>query len=120
MVYIARFAKELQLDTISFQKLRIEKYSPLKEIVENTPGYYFKRIGGAVYSDQHDRRDFKRIRNRIRSDFYDFQQIRQILRKVHKSGLLTISELMQILTRLPNILFRLLKRQVKKKVSQDR
>ena len=115
MVYIARFAKEMRLDTISFQKLRIEKYSPLKEIVEETPGYYFKRIGGAVYSDKHDRKDFKRIRNRIRSDFYDFQQIRQILRKVHRSGLLTNSELMQILTRLPNILFRLLKRKMKKK-----
>ncbi|MGB5745574.1 MAG: radical SAM protein [Desulfobacterales bacterium] len=120
MVYIARFAKEMRLDTISFQKLRIEKYSPLKEIVENTPGYYFKRIGGAVYSDKHDRKDFKRIRNRIRSDFYDFQQIRQILHKVHKSGLLTKWELLQILTRLPIILFRLLKRQVKKKTSQVR
>jgi magnesium-protoporphyrin IX monomethyl ester (oxidative) cyclase len=115
MVYIARFAKELGLETISFQKLRIEKYSPLKEVVEQTPGYYFKRIGGAVYSDKHDRKDFKRIRNRIRSDFYDFQQIRQIFKKVHNSGLLTNTELLQILTRVPHILFRLLKRQVKKK-----
>ena len=120
MVYIARFAKELKLDTISFQKLRIEKYSPLKEIVEQTPGYYYKRIGGALYSDKHDRTDFKRIRNRIRSDFYDFQQIKKMLNKVHKSRLLTNSELLQILTRLPNILFRLLKRHVKKKAFQDR
>lgn len=120
MVYIARFAKELKLDTISFQKLRIEKYSPLKEIVEQTPGYYYKRIGGALYSDKHDRTDFKRIRNRIRSDFYDFQQIKKMLKKVHKSSLLTNSELLQILTRLPNIVFRLLKRHVKKKAFQGR
>ena len=115
MVYIARFAKELKLETISFQKLRIEKYSPLMEIVDNTPGYYYKRIGGAVYSDKHDRKDFKRIRNRIRSDFYDFKQIRLILKKVYQSNLLTISELGQILVRLPIILFRLLTRYVKKK-----
>lgn len=115
MLYIARFAKELKLETISFQKLRIEKYSPLMEIVDNTPGYYYKRIGGAVYSDQHDRKDFKRIRDRIRSDFYDFQQMRLILKKVYKSNLLTGAELGQILMRLPHILFRLLSRQVKKK-----
>ena len=115
MVYIARFAKELKLETISFQKLRIEKYSPLMEIVDNTPGYYYKRIGGAVYSDKHDRKDFKRIRNRIRSDFYDFNQIRMILKKVYQSNLLTASELGQILMRLPIILLRLLTRYVKKK-----
>lgn len=115
MVYIARFAKEIKLDTISFQKLRIEKYSPLKEIVDKTPGYYYNRIGGAVYSDKHDRKDFKRIRNRIRSDFYDFQQARSILKKVYKSNLVTKSELLQILIRLPEILFRYFTRHLKKK-----
>ena len=115
MVYIARFAKEIKLDTISFQKLRIEKYSPLKEIVEKTPGYYYNRIGGAVYSDKHDRKDFKGIRNRIRSDFYDFQQARSILKKVYKSNLVTKSELLQILIRLPEILFRYFTRHLKKK-----
>ncbi len=115
MVYIAKFAKELKLETISFQKLRIEKFSPLKEVVENTAGYYYNRIGGAVYSDRYDRRALKQIRNRIRSGFYDFQQIRLILQKVYKSRLLTILELMQIFTRLPIILFKLLKRRVEKK-----
>ena len=114
MVYIARFAKELKLETISFQKLRIEKFSPLAEVVENTAGYYYNRIGGAVYSDRYDRSALKKIRNRIRSGFYDFQQIRLILKKVYKSRLLTISELVQIFARLPNILFRLLKRRLEK------
>ena len=115
MVYIARFAKELKLETISFQKIRIEKFSPLIEVVENTPGYYYNRIGGAVYSDRYDRRALKKIRNRIRSGFYDFQQIGLILGKVYKSRLLTIAELGQIFTRLPNILFRLLRRRIEKK-----
>ena len=115
MVYIARFAKELKLETISFQKIRIEKFSPLKEVVENTAGYYYNRIGGAVYSDRYNRKALKQIRNRIRSGFYDIQQIWLILQKVYKSRLLTIPELTQIFARLPNILFRMLQRKFEKK-----
>jgi len=40
MLYIPKFAKEIKLDSISFQKLRVERFSPLKEVVEETPGYY--------------------------------------------------------------------------------
>jgi len=40
MLYIPKFAKEIHLDSISFLKLRVEKFSPLKEVVEETPGYY--------------------------------------------------------------------------------
>ena len=117
MIYIAEFAKELKLETISFQKLRIEKFSPLKEVVEKTPGYYYNRIGGAVYSDRYDRKALKQIRNRIRSEFYDFQQIRLILAKVYKSELLTIPELMQGVMRLPKILYKLLQRRIEKKLA---
>ncbi len=70
MLYIPKFAKEIGLDSISFQKLRIEKFSPLKEVVEATPGYYYQRIGGPVYSDRSGRKELKRIRNRIRAEFY--------------------------------------------------
>ena len=38
MLYIPKFAKEIKLDSISFQKLRIEKFSPLKEVVEANAG----------------------------------------------------------------------------------
>jgi radical SAM superfamily enzyme YgiQ (UPF0313 family) len=114
MVYIAKFAKELKLETISFQKLRIEKFSPLKEVVENTDGYYYNRIGGAVYSDRYDRKALKQIRNRIRSGFYDMHQIGLILLKVYRTRLLTIPELAHIFTRLPNILFRLFQRKFEK------
>jgi anaerobic magnesium-protoporphyrin IX monomethyl ester cyclase len=115
MVYIARFAKELKLDSISFQKLRIEKYSPLKEVVENTPGYHCDSVGGAVYSDRHSLKDLQRIRNRIRFEFYSFGQIGQILQKVYKAQLLTKSDLMHILIRLPKLLFKLAKRELEKK-----
>ncbi len=115
MVYIARFAKELKLDSISFQKLRIEKYSPLKELVENTRGYYYDSVGGAVYSDLHSRKDLKRIRDRIKFGFYSFGQIGQIIQKVYKARLLTKIDLMHIFMRLPMLLFRLAKRELEKK-----
>ncbi|MDD3643764.1 MAG: radical SAM protein, partial [Candidatus Krumholzibacteria bacterium] len=70
MVYIGRFARELGLDSISFQKLRVEKFSPLKEIVEGTPGYHCDSVGGPVYSDTYGLGELRRIRNRIRRDFY--------------------------------------------------
>jgi anaerobic magnesium-protoporphyrin IX monomethyl ester cyclase len=115
MVYIARFAKELKLDSITFQKLRIEKYSPLKEVVENTPGYYYDSVGGAVYSDRHSLKDLKRIRDRIKFGFYSFGQIGHILQKVYKARLLTKFDLMHIFTRLPKLLFGLAKRELEKK-----
>ncbi len=45
MLYIPKFAREIGLDTISYRKLRIEKHSPLKEVVESTPGYYCPTMG---------------------------------------------------------------------------
>ena len=55
MLYIPKFAKEIKLDTISFQKLRVENFSPLKKVVEAAPRYYFNHIGGPVYSDRYGR-----------------------------------------------------------------
>ncbi|HNS22628.1 MAG TPA: radical SAM protein [Sedimentisphaerales bacterium] len=89
MLYIPKFAREIGLDSISFQKLRIEKYSPLKEVVESTPGYYYHRIGGPVYSDRYGREELKQIRNRIRADFYNVRQLLHIAAKARRIGLVT-------------------------------
>jgi radical SAM superfamily enzyme YgiQ (UPF0313 family) len=101
MLYIPKFAKEIKIDSISFQKLRIEKFSPLKEVVEQTPGYYYNRIGGSVYSTRHGRRELKQIRNRIRSAFYDLPQILHIIRKVRRIGLAGGRDLTNVLLKLP-------------------
>jgi len=105
MLYIPKFAKEIKLDSISFQKLRIEKFSPLKEVVEQTPGYYYNRIGGSVYSTHHGRKELKQIRNRIRSEFYNVPQILQIIRKVRRIGLADGRDLMSVLPKLPLLMF---------------
>ncbi len=115
MVYIAQFAKELKLDSISFQKLRIEKYSPLKEVVENTPGYHYKGSGGPVYSDQYSLSDLKRIRNRIRRKFYTVGQVVRIVRKAFRTKLVTKSEVMSLIPHLPKLLYRVAQREIAKR-----
>lgn len=116
MVYIADFAKDLKLDTINFHKLRMEKYSPLKEVIAKTPGYYYDSDGGPVYSDQFSLKDLKRVRNKIKSRFYNFQQVRHIVSKVWRIGLITKTDLFMFVFFLPLLLFRVLKREVLKRV----
>jgi radical SAM superfamily enzyme YgiQ (UPF0313 family) len=105
MLYIPKFAKEIKLDSISFQKLRIEKFSPLKEVVEQTPGYYYNRIGGSVYSDRYGRKELKQIRNRIRSEFYDLPQVIHIIRKALRIGLVDGRDLANALFKLPRLIY---------------
>ena len=110
MLYIPKFAKEIKIDSISFQKLRIEKFSPLKEIVEQTPGYYYNRIGGSVYSTRHGRKELKQIRNQIRSQFYDLPQIFHIIGKVRRIGLADGRDLANALLKLPLLMYGLTRR----------
>ncbi len=107
MLYIPRFAKEIGLDSISFQKLRVEKFSPLQEIVDATPGYYYERVGTAVYSDRYGRKELKRIRNRIRSAFYDAPRLLRIAKKARRIGLIDGRDATTILLRLPLLAYRL-------------
>ncbi|MBN1359218.1 MAG: B12-binding domain-containing radical SAM protein [Sedimentisphaerales bacterium] len=107
MLYIPTFAKELKLDSISFQKLRIEKFSPLKEVVETTPGYHYDREGGPVYSDRYGLKELKRIRNRIRSRFYDAGQLFRIAKKAGRIGLASGGDFGVALPHLPVLLYRI-------------
>jgi len=115
MVYIAKFAKEIGADTISFHKLRIEKYSPLKEVVETTPGYYYERIGGPVYSDKFGPKELKQIRNRIRSEFYDVPQLLRIAKKARRIGLVNGRDMAGMLLKLPFLVYSLVKTRAQKR-----
>jgi anaerobic magnesium-protoporphyrin IX monomethyl ester cyclase len=114
MLYIPRFAKEIHLDSITFQKLRVERFSPLKEVVEETPGYYYNRIGGSVYSDRYGRKELKQIRNRIRSEFYDLPQVIHIIRKAWRIGLVSSRDLTNVFFKLPLIMYGLARRKMRK------
>jgi radical SAM superfamily enzyme YgiQ (UPF0313 family) len=105
MLYIPKFAKEIKLDSITFQKLRIERFSPLKEVVEETPGYYYNRIGGYVYSDHYGQKELKQIRSRIRSEFYDLPQVIHIIRKVRRIGLVGGRDLTSTFFKLPLLMY---------------
>jgi anaerobic magnesium-protoporphyrin IX monomethyl ester cyclase len=115
MLYIPTFAKEIKLDSISFQKLRVEKFSPLKEIVEQTPGYHYDRDGGPVYSDRYGLKELREIRNRIRSGFYDLPQIAHIIRKAGRLGIFRWSDLADALPRLPLLAYRAARRELRKR-----
>jgi len=115
MLYIPKFAKEIKLDSITFQKLRIEKFSPLKEVVEATPGYHYGHIGGPVYSDRYGHKELKQIRNRIRSKFYDLSQIIHIVRKARRIGLVGGRDLTNALVNLPLLMYRLATQKPRKK-----
>lgn len=107
MLYIPKFAREIGLDSISFQKLRVEKFSPLKEVVESTPGYHCEGDGKPVYSDRYGRKELKQIRNRIRKDFYNGRQLLQIAKKARRIGLVDGRDAATILVRLPLLGYRL-------------
>jgi len=115
MLYIPKFAKEIKLDSINFHKLRIEKFSALKAVVESTPGYHYERIGGPVYSDRYGLAELKRIRNRIRSSFYDLPQILHIAKKARQVGLFRGRDLTVMLPNLPLLLYGLARRRRSKK-----
>jgi radical SAM superfamily enzyme YgiQ (UPF0313 family) len=110
MLYIPKFAKEIKLDSISFQKLRMEKFSPLKEVIEATPGYYYNKIGDPVYSNRYGRKELTQIRNRIRSGFYDLPQFIRIVKKARRIGLADGRDSINALLHLPLILYGLARR----------
>jgi radical SAM superfamily enzyme YgiQ (UPF0313 family) len=118
MLYIAKFAQEIGLDTISFQKLRIEKFSPLKEVVENTPGYHYDRIGGPVYSDRYGREELRQIRDRITREFYTPRQLLRIVEKARHIGLVTARDVVVPLLKLRVVLGSLALGKARKKRSK--
>jgi radical SAM superfamily enzyme YgiQ (UPF0313 family) len=120
MLYIPQFAKEIKLDSISFQKLRIEKFSPLKEVVEQTPGYRCDRIGGPVYSERYGRKELKQIRNRIRSEFYDLPQFIRIMKKASRIGFVGWRDLRVAVANLPLLAYGWARRAREKKKRSHR
>ena len=87
----------------------------MKEIVENTPGYHYDEVGGPVYSDKYGLAALRKIRNRIRSEFYDFAQLRWIIRKFMSLGILCKADVVRLLFKVPALLFAIVKRGIKNK-----
>jgi anaerobic magnesium-protoporphyrin IX monomethyl ester cyclase len=115
MLYIPKFAQEIGVDSISFQKLRLEKYSLLKDVVDANPDYYYNRMGGPVYSKRYGKKELKQIRNQIRSEFYTLPQIIHIVRKAGRTGIAGWGDVISMIPRLPWLLAGLAKARKRKR-----
>ena len=107
------FARELGLDSITYQKLRIEKYSPLKELVESTPGYFIgdDRI---VYSEKLRRPGLKRISHQITRKFYTPAHLWHIVRKLFDIGMISRRMFFPFVLSLPIVLGKAVGRKIAK------
>ncbi len=113
MMQIPVFAKELGLHSITYQKLRIEKYSPLRELVQQTPGYF---IGDdhIVYSDELRRPGLKRIAKQITKEFYTANQLLKILKRVFRIRLFSVRHIVPLVLAVPIILGMMVGRKINK------
>jgi len=114
MLYIAQFAKEIGVDSITFLKLRIEKFSPLREIVDKTPGYHIAS-NDALYSDAYSYDDLKKIGRRIKFAFYNPSRFLHMAKRcfidIH---FFTFREILSLSAILPRVLGRLIVRDIQK------
>ncbi|MFC1576319.1 B12-binding domain-containing radical SAM protein [Candidatus Omnitrophota bacterium] len=113
MFYIAQFAKEIDVDSITFQKLRIEKFSPLLELAKKTPGYHVTHRG-ELYSDTYPHSKLKKIGRRIKFSFYKPVKLIKIARKLLIVRLFTFKEVMSFILAGPKLLVRVIAREIHK------
>ena len=113
MLCISAFAKEIGVDTIGFLKLRMEKFSPLKEIAEKTPGYHVTDRG-EVYSDKYSHAALKKIGKRIKFSFYTPLKLLKIAKKFLAVGFFTLSEAGSFLIVSPLLLKAVIAREIQK------
>ena len=114
MLLIPGFAKELGLDSITYQKLRVDRYSPLRELVEATPGYY---VGDdkIVYLEGFGRPGLKRVSREITRRFYTPKQLISLVRKLFSVELFTLKNVPALLSSIPVVLANMIGRKIDKK-----
>jgi radical SAM superfamily enzyme YgiQ (UPF0313 family) len=114
MLYISRFAKEIEVDSITFQKLRIEKFSPLRELAEKTPGYHVTE-SGALYSDTYSHAALKKIGRKIKFSFYRPARFLKMFKRCFiEVKFFTFGEMMSFLAVMPLLLKSVIAREISK------
>jgi len=100
MMSIPQFARELGVHTINLSRLRVDKFTPLRQLVESTQGYWIGKRG-KVYSQEFDSKKLKQIRNRIRSRFYyRLEQLAKIRRTLNNCEILTYGQIAKLVLKL--------------------
>ncbi|MCU0651949.1 MAG: B12-binding domain-containing radical SAM protein [Candidatus Omnitrophica bacterium] len=114
MLYIAQFAKEIGVDSITCNKLRIEKFSPLKELALSTPGYHVTDRG-ELYSDKYSHATLKKIGRRIKFSFYTPARFIKILWKnIFVIKFFSFREILSLFLIAPSILLSVIVRENKR------
>ncbi len=113
MLQIPIFAKQIGVDSITCLKLRIEKFSPLRELAERTPGYHVTSRG-ELYSDSYSHAALKKIGRRIKFSFYNPGRFIKILRKSTKVRFFTFKEIFLLILALPLVLANFIIRDIQK------
>jgi len=119
MLFIPEFADKIGLDSISAQKLRLEKYSSMKELIEETPGYYYNTTG-FVYSDTCSIDKLSEIGKKIKKRFYTSKRLIKIVKKLSTTGIFTKGDLKFFLLRLPMLVTKTIAREFDKKTGKLR
>jgi len=113
MLYISKFAKEIKIDSITFHKLRIEKFSPLKKIAEQTSGYHVTDKG-ELYSDDYSHAALKKIGRKIKFSFYTPFKLLKIPKKFLAIKFFTFNEVISLLVVSPRLLKSVIDREIHK------
>lgn len=113
MLYIADFAKKIGVDSITFLKLRIEDFSPLRKIVEDTPGYHIAS-NNAVYSDAISYDALKKIGRRIKFSFYKPSRYMHILSKCFRIKFFQPKDALTLFKIIPMMLASAIKREIER------
>ncbi len=105
MMSIPEYARELGVHSIGLSLLRADKFTPLRKLVERTPGYWISSRGH-VYSQEFDRKRLVRIRNRIRNRFlYRPGQLAKTLSTLNNCKILTYRQIARLGLITPLFLF---------------
>ncbi|MDD5653418.1 MAG: radical SAM protein [Candidatus Omnitrophica bacterium] len=114
MLYIAQFAKEIGVDSITCNKLRIEKFSPLRELAEKTPGYHITDRG-ELYSDTYSHAALKKIARKIKFSFYTPARYMKILCKnIFVTRFFSFGEIASVFLLAPTLIVSVLAREQKR------
>jgi len=114
MLYIPQFAKEIGVDSIACNKLRIEKFSPLRAIAERTEGYHVTDRG-EIYSDMYSHATLKKIGRTIKFSFYTPGRFLKILWKnIFVTKFFTFDELLLFFAVMPRLILSAIRREKEK------
>ena len=114
MLYIPKFAKEIGLDFISCNKLRIERFSPLRVLAENTPGYHITEKG-ELYSDTYSHAALKKIGRTIKFSFYTPARFFRLFGKgVFRNRVFTFGEICSLIAVTPRLIAGAVMRDIRK------